>query len=55
MLYLLINDKKKDQGKVAENLSLHQVGKEAPISFLKDAHFVANSMQLKLSQPLRLR
>jgi hypothetical protein len=39
---------------IAENLNLHQVGKEDPIPFLKDA-FLANSIVLKLSQPLKLR
>jgi hypothetical protein len=46
---LLINDEKiKDPEKSSENLSLHEVGKEDPISFLK-MHFLANSIVLKLS------
>jgi hypothetical protein len=62
---LISNEKIKDPEKVAdvlnssflwvaENLNLHQVGKDDPISFLKDA-FLANWMVLKLSQLLRLR
>jgi hypothetical protein len=38
---------------IAEHLNLHQVGKEDPISFLKDA-FPCKFHLLKLSQPLRL-
>jgi hypothetical protein len=38
---------------IAENLNLHQVGREDPISFYEMC-FLGNSMVLKLSQPLRL-
>jgi hypothetical protein len=40
---------------LAENLNLYQVGKEDPISFFPKINFLANSMVLKLFQPLRLR